>query len=342
MRTMKRIFTIATLLAAALSATSAQARHWHGQATTSRSAAARSSGYSAGSYVDGCGDDACGDDACFDEASGDLGINYGPPPSEIRKTLMQWSYGTSFGGGPPGRDEPLESDRPDFTEATTTVGVGVIQIESGYLYTYDDEHHESAKGHLNENIIRIGMLAEWFELRFVVAYSSNNSITLDEFIAADGMEDLVVSCKLALTPQEGILPEMLLIPRLTLPTGHDDLTRGEVLAGLHWIYGWDVTDKFGTAGQTIIEREIDEVGRGFMEVAQSWNVSYSLTDRFSVYGEWVGIFPTGATGVPVEYFFDGGILFLVTNDLQLDVFGVKGLNAVADDYGIGGGVTVRF
>src|SRR5205085_9466622 len=40
--------------------------------------------------------------------------NFGPCPCQQCKTLMQWSYGTSFSGGPPGMDEPLEADRPDF------------------------------------------------------------------------------------------------------------------------------------------------------------------------------------------------------------------------------------
>lgn len=45
-----------------------------------------------------------------------------------RKTLLQWSYGTSFGGGSHW-NEPLVTDRPDFTEASSTVGRGVAQLE---------------------------------------------------------------------------------------------------------------------------------------------------------------------------------------------------------------------
>ncbi|HUE70669.1 MAG TPA: hypothetical protein VMP01_07245, partial [Pirellulaceae bacterium] len=42
-------------------------------------------------------------------------------------TLFQWSYGNSFSGGP-NLDEPLVTDRPDFTEASSTVGRGVLQL----------------------------------------------------------------------------------------------------------------------------------------------------------------------------------------------------------------------
>ena len=61
-----------------------------------------------------------------------------------RGTLFQWSYGTSFSGGPD-LNEPLVTDRPDFTEATVTVGKGVSQIETGYTYIYDNADGESTR-----------------------------------------------------------------------------------------------------------------------------------------------------------------------------------------------------
>ena len=50
---------------------------------------------------------------------------------DARKTLMVWNSYAEQKGGPPGWDEPLASDRPDFTEASCTVGRGVCQIEMG-------------------------------------------------------------------------------------------------------------------------------------------------------------------------------------------------------------------
>src|SRR6188508_1634764 len=89
---------------------------------------------------------------CFAEdrsccANGDETRSYGPCDCQPRGTLFQWSYGTSFSGGPPGRDEPLASDRPDFTEASTTVGRGVVQLESGYTYTHDDDGTNRTNSH---------------------------------------------------------------------------------------------------------------------------------------------------------------------------------------------------
>lgn len=49
-------------------------------------------------------------------------------------TLFRWSSATDKAGGP-NLDEVLATDRPDFTEASSTVGRGVVQIESGYTYS---------------------------------------------------------------------------------------------------------------------------------------------------------------------------------------------------------------
>ena len=80
---------------------------------------------------------------------------------------------------------------------------------------------------------RIGMFAEWFEFRIAYNHLSGSDIIaplpIDNF---SGGEDLYLGCKLGLTPQEGILPEMALILQMTVPTGHPDLTAGEVLPRL--------------------------------------------------------------------------------------------------------------
>ena len=40
--------------------------------------------------------------------------------------------------------EPLITDRPDFTEASSTVGYGVTQFELGYTYAFDNDGTDQA------------------------------------------------------------------------------------------------------------------------------------------------------------------------------------------------------
>lgn len=264
---------------------------------------------------------------------------YSPSPCEPRGTLFQWSYGTSFTGGPD-RDEPLVTDRPDFTEASSTVGLGVVQVESGYTYTFDDDGTTSTKSHsYPEALFRIGALAEWLELRVACNYAGID----DGLVTNDGAEDLYLGFKIGLTPQEGVLPEMALIPQMTVPTGADAFSSDEALPGLNWLYGWDVNDCISTAGSTQFNRTIDDgSGAAYTEWAQSWTIGYSLADRLGAYTEWFAFLPHSADTAHSEHYFDGGFTVLISNDIQWDIRAGVGLNSNADDFFAGTGLSVRF
>ena len=99
-------------------------------------------------------------------------------------------------------DEPLVTDRPDFTEASSTVGRGVTQFELGYTYVRNDdagtEQHTAP-----ELLIRKGLWKDWLELR--VAYTGLT--VADPIEDVSGSDDLYLGVKIGLTPQCGCLPE---------------------------------------------------------------------------------------------------------------------------------------
>lgn len=254
-------------------------------------------------------------------------------------TLMQWSYGPRKKGGPD-LSAPLVTDRPDFTEASSTVGRGVAQIEFGYTYFFDDDGTVSTKTNsYPEPLLRYGILKDWLELR--VAWNYN-----DETVATDrtaGANDLYLGFKIGLTPQEGILPEMALIPQMFVPTGHSSFTSDKAQPGLNWIYAWEVNDFISTAGSTQFNNVLDDgTGETFTEWAQSWTVAYSLSEKLGAYTEFFALFPNGADTALPQYVFNGGFTVLLSDDVQWDIRGGVGLNDAAPDYFIGTGLSVRF
>ena len=270
---------------------------------------------------------------CFGKES-----SYGPCDCQPRGTLLQWSYGTSFSGGPD-LDEPLVTDRPDFTEASSTVGLGVAQLEIGYTYSFDDDGTTSTKAHsYPEPLLRLGVIADWLELRVGWNYA-NEGVGITDF---SGSEDLYLGVKIGLTPQEGILPEMALIPQMFVPVGDDPFTADEVMPGLNWIYGWEVNDFISTAGSTQFNRAIDETtADSFTEWAQSWTIGYSLGERLGAYTEWFALIPHSADTAVPEHFFNGGFTVLINNNVQWDIRAGVGLNDAADDYFAGTGLSIR-
>jgi hypothetical protein len=266
-----------------------------------------------------------------------------PVPAAGQGTLFRWSYDDAGEGGP-NIDEPLITDRPDFTEASVTVGRGVAQLETGYTYFSDDDGTTSVRAHAApEALLRVGMFAEWFEWR--IAYNYLEETTSEPGVGrstVNGSDDLYLGIKLALTGQAGILPEMALMPQMRVPSGSSEISAGETLPGLNWLYGWDLNDWIATGGSTQFNRRLDDVtAEPYTEWAQSWTFNYSLTDWMGGYTEWFCLAPDGADTNHCENYFDGGLTFLLNNNVQLDVRAGVGLNEAAADMFAGVGLSVR-
>lgn len=257
---------------------------------------------------------------------------YGDAP-----TLLSWNY---YGGGDGGPElnEPLVTDRPDFTEASSTVGQRVAQLETGYTYVFDDAEGVEAHSY-PEALLRVGVFADWLELRVGWSY-------LAEEVGPErdsGADDLYLGAKLGLTGQEGILPEIAVVPQMRVPTGGGDFSAGETLPGVNWLYGWDVSDFIATGGSTQYNRRIDgESDEAYTEWAQSWTINYSLGENLTGYTEWFGLFPHSSESVRPENYFDGGFAYLFTDNVQGDVRAGVGLNDAAADYFVGIGLSMRF
>lgn len=261
-----------------------------------------------------------------------------------RGTLFQWSYGNSFSGGPR-LDEPLVTDRPDFTEASVTVGRDVTQIEMGYVYVNDRGPGTSSDGHAYPDfLLRQGLFADWLELRVGWTYLSERETAGSITTTSHRSSDLLLATKIALTPQEGALPEMALAPQLLVPVSDDPiLGGGEVLPGVNWMYSWGLNDRISTGGSSQLIRALDdETEEPYLLIAQSWVVGLSITDSLGAYTEWFALIPDGADTNQTLHFLNGGFTYLVNDNLQLDIRAGVGLNDAADDFFVGTGLSIRF
>ena len=259
-------------------------------------------------------------------------------------TLFQWSYGNSFSGGPD-LNEPLVTDRPDFTEASTTVGRGVAQLEMGYTYVYQNSGGTSTRtSSIGEPLLRYGILEDWLEFRIQVFPIEQRTVMPGTSNTTAGMEDMYLGMKVGLTPQEEWLPEMALIPQMFVPAGAEAFTREQVLPGVNWIYAWEINDSISTAGSTQINRAVDDTTmHAYILLAQSWTIAYSLTDTLGAYTEWFALIRSSANTDQTKHFVNGGFTYLISDDIQFDVRAGMGLNNAADgDYFLGTGLSIRF
>jgi len=269
------------------------------------------------------------------------------------KTLFEWAIGHDCQceveddeeDDEEEEEEPdLASDRPDFTESSTNVGAGRVQIEMGYTFTHDREFGTTTRSHsYPETLVRIGLWADWLEFRIGQNFASEQLATGTLSEGAHGAEDLYLGIGLALTEQKGCLPESKIILQTLVPTGSGDHSDDQMLPGINFLYGWDIVpDHLTCGGSTQANRSRGDNAEYYVEVAQSFTVGYSLTDKLSAYTEWFGLFPCGSTSIFPQHYFDAGFTYLVTKDFQLDIRAGVGLNRHADDLFTGAGFVRRF
>jgi hypothetical protein len=262
-----------------------------------------------------------------------------------RETLFTWEAIADVREEPsdPNEEKEFALDRPDFIEASSTIGCGRVAIESGYTYTFNNDVDVQTISHsYPEALFRIGMLAEWFELRIAQNFATEqvreDGVTRRE----SGAEDLYLGCKLGMTQQAEWLPESALILQMTVPTGASPFTADKVLPGLNYVYSWKLTDQWDTAGSTAANRAVESATSDYVEIAQAWAFGYAVADDARVYVEWFGLLPHGAADVKPEHYGDVGLAWFLTPNLEVDVRMGMGLNEAADDYFAGAGGGIRF
>lgn len=277
------------------------------------------------------------------------------------KTLLKWNATDVLGAvptpegddkveKPPAdtdpRSEPIVTDRPDFTEASSTVGKGRVQLETGYTYVRDRSDGVLRSAHsYPEALLRVGLFTDWFEFRLGQNLGSERETPGDSTRFITGADDLYVGAKLGLTEQAGVLPEAAVVLQATVPTGAESRSAGRVLPGVNLLYGWDVIeDKITFGGSSQGLSTVDDNRHTYLTLAQSLTVGYTLTERVGAYTEWFAFFPSGATapGVGPEHYLNGGFTFRPVPYLQFDVRAGVGLNRRADDFFVGSGVSVRY
>jgi len=292
-------------------------------------------------------DDCCQDCCCQSESS--------------ESCLLFWD--DLFGECPsPARDpyeEPIETDRHDFTQSARTVGRGVAQIEAGYTYYYKDGTEEIEGSHTGpEMLLRYG-LSEDIELRLRWTYAWIFKTAKDEHEEVndlDGAQDLNFGFKLQLTEQECCRPESALRLICTVPTGGSDFTTNGVEIGADVVYAWELANGWELAGSSGAFRNgagefslIALSGMGesgftsdFVAWAQSVALGIPLSEQMELYLEYFGIV---SDGLPQEFtlgFVNAGVDFLITNDLVFDVRLGRGLTTDSDDFFVGTGGGIRF
>lgn len=235
-----------------------------------------------------------------------------------------------------GAADPLQTDRPDFTEGVATVTPGRFQLEGGYTFTRAGPDREHTIGEL---LVRLGV-APRLEARIGV----NSYAVVDApGGVVEGLEDVSVGAKVRLVqPGSGApggAPELSALASLTLPTGAEGIGADEAQPAVLLAASWALSERLALGtnlGYENVAESGERVDQGFGSAA----LGVGLTGSLGAFLEWFAVFPEGAEREAL-HFLDAGLTLGVGPDAQLDARAGVGLDAAGPSHFAGVGVAWR-
>jgi hypothetical protein len=226
--------------------------------------------------------------------------------------------------------EPMETDRPDFTEGTRAVGRGRLQLEVGYRFVDggDREHV------FPESLLRVGVARD-IELR--LGWEGYSWAAGD----GDGANDGSVGLKLHLWEQEGWLPDFGIIGEASMPVGSEGRSSDRVDPAVKLLWAYDVAERTSIAGNVNFAAISADSGTRYMEAAASVALAREWTEHLGTFVEYVGVF-AWEPGRGDEHTLAVGVTVGLSLNLQLDGSVGIGLSDGAADVFAGVGFSVRW
>ena len=235
----------------------------------------------------------------------------------------------------------ISTDRPGLGFASVVVPRGTFQVEVGLpdAARVDGPQVGRVTSTLTTFSFPVALrygLTETIEFRAATSLYDVTRLSVDAPSGSGsdsdgdaGLDVVEVGAKVQLATNG---PTVALIPSLLIPTTE----AGDLSVAVRAVAGWTLTDRLGLTtvlGATVADRDPDTQVAAEAVVG----VSAALADAVSAYAE-VGAYPQDG-GTPV--LAGGGVLLLVSPDIQLDASFNVGLTDEAPDLLFGAGFSFR-
>lgn len=239
------------------------------------------------------------------------------------------------------QESPIATDRPGFLFSSLTVGRGVVQAELSLpavtLYDGTDIRTTSLIG-----LLRIGV-GDDFELRLGSPFFNEVRVDAGGRSATDrGYGDLEAGLKWHVLDNEGMQPSFALIPSIIVPVGEEGFSVEDPVCQLNTATEWTLADGWGVGLLAGFLRGASDGTGGGHYLQQTYGALVGRTvGSWSPYVEAAHVL-TGLDGAPGSSFLGGGLKYLVSNDIQVDVNFDRGLTDDSPDWLLGLGLSARF
>ncbi len=236
---------------------------------------------------------------------------------------------------PPDAAQPLEPDRPDVTNGTHLVDIGLLQMEVGVLVNHLGPASSSGS---TPTTFRVG-LSDWLEVRF----GGDGFVTATSPIGStNGIGNVQLGAKIRLWADPGGIPVLSILPSVNLPTASagKGLGSGQSDYTIALLTGTD----FLTRGHVDVNYGVGMIGAGpglrrFAQHLVSASASVEIPGPVTPYAEYFWISRQDPFGGHVGA-IDTGAIYVITPRFALDGGMQWGLTDAAPEWSAFGGVSV--
>jgi hypothetical protein len=257
----------------------------------------------------------------------------------------------------------INTDRPDFTDATYSVGKDIVLIESGYTFTrIRSDKLNINRSQLPEMLVRMGLTNE-LELRFRWnGYILNDLKDGQTGVATQnfGGSDINLGIKYEVVQQDVWRPMVTIVTGSTLPTGTGGVSARQLQPYFNTVLGWGIRrwlylkassgvefDKGGDPSRLLMGSLLS--GPNIVSSPDNvtlWHASTSLlyqaSPRVGGFLEWYSFFSANAADNRPQHYIDTGFYLYATPNVQYDIRVGQRLSDRVDTFFTGAGVSFRY
>jgi hypothetical protein len=230
-------------------------------------------------------------------------------------------------------NESIRTGRPGQAIGAFTVGTGIFQIQSGFDYFNSKSDEIKFTGVLNNTVMRYG-LTEPFEISALLEYRTGTATENNSKTNFSGLSAMDVGMRYHIFTGKGLIPNIGFQFRLRLP----------ILSTEYQID--DIAPRF----IVVTSQRLSETFTLITNWGAAWNgnnssptgtyvvnLAFPFNDTLGAFVETFGAY--GQERFLINY--DTGLAWLLTPDLQLDIYGGYGNNYGVIDFFISTGVSWR-
>lgn len=226
--------------------------------------------------------------------------------------------------------ESIQTDRPDQTESVSITPKKFIQIETGFLYEKADG---GSRNFVHPNILWKYGINENFEVRLITEFLTEKTATTK----LSGFSPLAFGFKAKLTDEKRYLPKISFLAHITAnKLSSEEFKTHYPASNFRFLFQHTLSDRLNLGYNLGAEWNGETPGpTGIYTISGA----YAVTDKLGGFVESYGFISESQNA---DHRFNGGITYLVNENLQADLSSGFEISKTSPDYHFSCGISYRF